>query len=72
MLIFDAVRKEGQMKVIKEKKDPYRTVTLRVPDEIMQKVDQVAEKNEVSRQSLISSILKQVLEDKKFVLKISE
>jgi|LakMenEpi03Aug12_release.lakeMendotaPanAssembly.Ray.scaffolds.fasta_scaffold5895019_1 metal-responsive CopG/Arc/MetJ family transcriptional regulator len=60
------------MKIVKAEKEKHRTVTLRIPKAVMEKVDKVAEKNTVSRQLLITAILKQVLEDKKFVLKITE
>jgi predicted DNA binding CopG/RHH family protein len=60
------------MKVVKENKEKQRTVTLRIPEAIMVQLDKVADKNKVSRQSLISSVLKQVLNDKTFVLKIAE
>ncbi len=61
------------MKIVKEKKDKrQRTVTLRISEATMQKVDDIAEKNEISRQKLIESILEQVIRDKKFILKIEE
>ncbi len=61
------------MKIIKkdDNKD-YRTVTLRIEEKIMSEVDKVAEKNKLSRQSLIAAVLKQVLSDSKFVLRIDE
>ena len=62
------------MKVVKEKKTgkKFRTVTLRIAEETMKKVDTVSEKNNVSRQKLIEAILEQVMADKSFVVKISE
>ena len=60
------------MKVIKENKKNLRSVTLRLDEEIMLEVDEAAKKNELSRQKLIESILKQVLNDKKFILRIKD
>jgi predicted DNA binding CopG/RHH family protein len=60
------------MKIIKEGSKKFRTVTLRIPEKVMEQVDKVADKNELSRQELIASILKQVLDDPKFVLKIED
>lgn len=58
------------MKVIKEKAKDSRTLTLRIAEGTMEKVDEIAKKNKVSRQKLIESILEQVMSDKNFVLKI--
>ena len=61
------------MKIIKkEDTKDYRTVTLRIEQKIMAEVDKIAEKNGLSRQSLIAAILKQVLDDPKFVLRVDE
>lgn len=60
------------MKVVKEKSNESRTVTLRIAESTMQKVDEVAKENKLSRQKLIEAILEQVLNDKKFVLKIKD
>ena len=60
------------MKVVKEEKEKLRSVTLRIAETIMEKVDKVSEENSVSRQQLIAAILKQVLNDKNFILNISE
>ena len=60
------------MKVVKEEKEKQRIVTLRVAESVMEKVDKVADQNKVSRQMLITAILKQVVSDKNFVLKIEE
>lgn len=61
------------MKIIKkdDNKD-YRSVTLRIENKIMDQVDKVAEQNELSRQALIAAILKQVMNDPKFVLKLED
>lgn len=58
------------MKVTKKEKKSQRTVTLRIDNEVMEKVDKIAEKNGLSRQKLIEAILKQVTSDKKFVLEV--
>ena len=60
------------MKIIKDSSKKFRTVTLRVPEKVMEQVDKIAQKNELSRQELITSILRQVLDDPKFILKIEE
>jgi Ribbon-helix-helix protein, copG family. len=60
------------MKVVKPAEKKFRSVTLRLPEEVMKRVDHVATKNKVSRQELIAAILKQVLNDDKFVLKIGD
>lgn len=43
-------------------------MTLRISEDVMRKVDEVSKKEDLSRQKLIESILKQVLYDKSFVL----
>ena len=61
------------MKVVKEKNyKKQRSVTLRISEETMQKIDTVADKNDLSRQKLIEAILEQVMEDKNFVLHLKE
>ncbi len=57
------------MKVVKKTKKE-RTVTLRIDDEVMKKVDSIAKKHEISRQKLVEAILKQVTLDKSFVLNL--
>jgi predicted transcriptional regulator len=57
------------MKVIKEGKE-FRNVTLRLSEDTMRKIDEVAEENEVSRQKLIEAILEQALGDKNFVVRL--
>lgn len=59
------------MKVVKSEKK-FRTVTLRLPEKLMKDVDKVAESNDLSRQELIAAILRQVLNDGKFVLKVED
>lgn len=60
-----------RIKKIKTKKE-YRSVTLRIDETLMKRIDEITEKEEVSRQKLITSILRQVLDDKKFVLELEE
>ena len=60
------------MKVVKPAEKKFRSVTLRLPEKVMERMDRVAAKNKVSRQELIAAILAQVLDDEKFVLKIEE
>lgn len=59
------------MKVVKPAKK-FRTVTLRLPEKLMEDVNKVAESNDLSRQELIAAILRQVLNDTKFVLKVED
>lgn len=59
------------MKIIKEEKK-IRGVTLRLDESVMEKIDQVAVENEISRQKLIEAILEQVLADKTFVLRVKK
>lgn len=60
------------MKVVKKKTDQKRVVTLRLPEMIMQRIDKFVEKNRLSRQALVAAILKQVVNDKGFVLKVCD
>ena len=60
------------MKVVKPAEKKFRSVTLRLPEKVMERMDRVAAKNKVSRQELIAAILAQVLIDEKFVLKLGE
>ena len=57
------------MKIVKKAKKE-RTVTLRIDEEVMKKVDSIAKKHDISRQKLVEAILKQVTSDKSFVLKL--
>ena len=57
------------MKVIR-KSPELRTLTLRIREHVMQRIDKIADENKVSRQKLVEAILIQVLEDKSFVLKL--
>lgn len=62
------------MKLVKSEKAGQRekvSFTIRLDKETLKKLNQVASDGSVSRQRLIESILKQVLTDKDFVLKIS-
>lgn len=60
------------MKVIKKNEDnkKYRTLTLRIDEEVMKKIDVISEKNEVSRQKLIEKILDKVVTMKDFTIEI--
>lgn len=57
------------MKVKKVDKK-FRTLTLRIDENVMLQIDDIAEENGISRQKLVESILKQVLADKRFVLAV--
>jgi predicted HicB family RNase H-like nuclease len=60
------------MKIIKKNEDAkkYRTLTLRIDEEVMKKIDYISEKNEVSRQKLIEKILEKVVAMKDFIIEI--
>lgn len=59
------------MKIIKSPSKPeQRVVTLRIDEGIMQTIDKESKKSGLSRQALITAILKQVLNDPKFILKV--
>ena len=62
------------MKVIRKnvnsKKE--RSVTLRIDEEVMKKIDAYAEKYEVSRQKLIEKILAKVVTMKNFTIEIDD
>ena len=61
------------MKVLRKNPNKkFRTLTLRIEESVMSEVDKVAGEAELSRQALITAILKQVLNDPKFVLKVED
>lgn len=61
------------MKIIKQKdKNPLEAITFRLPKDILDKLTALAEKNDVSRQKLVTAILEKAISDKKFELKIQE
>ncbi|MAV90561.1 MAG: hypothetical protein CL676_04010 [Bdellovibrionaceae bacterium] len=59
------------MKIIKEKDDnPSIPITFRLPQNLIDKLTSVAEKNDLSRQKLVTAILEQALNDKSFKLRV--
>jgi len=58
------------MKIKKEKKF-YRSVTLRIAETIMQEVDRISNKENVSRQKLIECIIEAAIKDKNFVVRLN-
>lgn len=58
------------MKIVKKKDKKQRTLTLRIDEDIMRHIDDLAKKNEVSRQKLVEAILEKVIADKKFTVEI--
>jgi len=58
------------MKVVKKTDKKYRTLTLRIDENIMRQVDKLAEKNEVSRQKLVQAILEKAMNDQKFIVEV--
>lgn len=58
------------MKVIREEGSNVRSVTLRISEDVMKKIDKIAEEHEISRQKLIEGILETAISDKSFVLRL--
>ncbi len=59
------------MKIVKSRARPeQRVVTLRIDEDVMVNIDRESKKSGLSRQALITAILKQVINDPKFVLKV--
>lgn len=59
------------MKIVKSReKSEQRVVTLRIDEAVMKDIDKESKKSGLSRQALITAILKQVLKDPKFVLTV--
>lgn len=58
------------MKVVKKKDKKQRTLTLRIDENIMRQIDDLAKKNEVSRQKLVEAILEKAITDKKFIVEV--
>ncbi len=59
------------MKIVKQKEDnPLDAITFRLPKDLLKKLTALAERNEISRQKLVTAILEQALSDKHFELKI--
>ena len=61
------------MKIIKEKdSNPLEAITFRLPKDLLEKLTSLAEKNDVSRQKLVTAILAQAIDDKNLALKIKD
>jgi hypothetical protein len=59
------------MKIVVKTPMQLRTVTLRLPEPVMEEIDRLAEGNGVSRQRLIAEILKKAVGDKAFTVEIA-
>lgn len=59
------------MKILIKKKQT-RSVTLRLANQVMQRVDVLAKENKISRQLLIESILDTAMNSKDFEIKVSK
>ena len=57
---------------VKIKKTKYRSVTLRLDEKVMLRVDEVAKEYELSRQYIIEKILETAMNDKKFEIEVSK
>lgn len=57
------------MKVVKKEK-LLRSVTLRIAEMVMEKIDAEAKRNDISRQCLIEAILEKALTDRNFKIEI--
>lgn len=60
------------MKIIKAKPAKLKTITIRVPEDLLQRIDSAREKADMLREPFIRAILRQVLDDKAFVLRVGE
>ncbi|HAG27421.1 TPA: hypothetical protein DCG61_01395 [Patescibacteria group bacterium] len=61
------------MKIKKlENENPQIAVTFRLPKILLNKLAVLAEKNEISRQKLVTAILQQAINDKSFKLEIKD
>ena len=63
-----------RMKIINpnKKNRSKRTLTLRIDESVMTEVDKLSKKSGLSRQRLVEAILQQVIDDKDFVLDLSD
>jgi predicted transcriptional regulator len=59
------------MKILIKKKQT-RSVTLRLADEVMRRIDDLAKENKISRQLIIESILETAMNLKDFEIKVSK
>ena len=55
---------------MKEEKEAPVAFTQRLPEGLLEKLDALAESNKMSRNALVEAILAQVVDDKRFVLKV--
>lgn len=61
------------MKIIKEKdNNPSVAVTFRLPKDLIKKINDLANKHDISKQKLVAAILDQAIGDKNFELKVKE
>lgn len=61
------------MKIIKEKdSNPSVAVTFRLPKDLIKKINDLANKHDISKQKLVAAILDQAIGDKNFELKVKE
>lgn len=60
------------MKIIRTQKPQPAKFTLRLDEELRKQILKEAEKHDISSQRLIEEILRQVLNDKSFVLRIED
>jgi metal-responsive CopG/Arc/MetJ family transcriptional regulator len=61
------------MKIVKEKSDKVLVpLTIRIPEKLVEELTKLAEKNDLSRQKLITAIFEKALSDKTFQVRIKE
>lgn len=61
------------MKIIKHKNDEKLIpITFRLPKDLLGKINELAEKNEISKQKLVTAILNKAIGDKSFKLEIKD
>lgn len=57
---------------VKVKKVKYRSVTLRIDEKVMQRIDEIAKNHELSRQCIIEKVLETAMNNKNFEIEVSK
>lgn len=59
------------MKIITNKKQ-LEAITFRLPQDLLAKLTELAEKNDISKQKLVTAILRKAIEDKNYKVEIKD
>ena len=59
------------MKMITNKKT-LEAITFRLPEDLLAKLTELAEKNDISKQKLVTAILRKAIEDKNYKVEIKD